>query len=247
MPMSGSLHDAFLDELRDAFDAEKQLTRALPRVAKAASSPALREAFTQHIQETKGQVERLTRVFESLGEKARGKHCDGMAGILEEAKSALEEDAEEATMDALLIASAQRVEHYEMAAYGTLVAWAEAMGHDEAARLLRETLDEEKAADEKLTSIAEGGINRDAAAGSQDDMEDDDASSTGRRSRTGRSNGARAASATGGSSSTARSRAAGTVQAVRTTARGATSRASGRGAAGGTSRGGAKTSGARKR
>jgi len=163
MAMQGTLHDAFIDELRDTFDAEKQLTKALPRVAKAATSPALRAAFETHLEETMGQIDRLTRVFESLGEKPRGKHCDGMAGIIEEAKGALEEDADEATMDALLIASAQRAEHYEMAAYGTLVAWAQAMGHDEAVQLLQQTLDEEKAADKKLSTLAEGGINQQAA------------------------------------------------------------------------------------
>ena len=177
MATQGTLHDAFIDELRDTYDAEKQLTKALPKVAKAASSPDLRAAFEKHIKETQGQIERLTRVFESLGEKPRGKHCDGMAGILEEAKSALEEDTDEATMDALLIASAQRAEHYEMAAYGTLVAWAQAMGHDEAVELLQQTLDEEKATDEKLSSLAEGGINQqaaDLAHGGDDDEEDMD-------------------------------------------------------------------------
>ena len=99
MAMQGSLHDAFIDELRDTYDAEKQLLKAMPRLAKAASSPDLRAAVEQHIQETRDQVERLTRVFESIGEKPRGKHCDGMAGILEEAKSTLEEDADDATMD----------------------------------------------------------------------------------------------------------------------------------------------------
>jgi ferritin-like metal-binding protein YciE len=175
MAMQGTLHDAFIEELRDTYDAEKQLTKALPRVAKAASSPDLRAAFEQHIKETQGQIERLTRVFESLGEKPRGKHCDGMAGILEEAKSALEEDTDDATMDALLIASAQRAEHYEMAAYGTLVAWAQAMGHDEAVELLQQTLDEEKATDEKLSSLAEGGINQQAAdlAHGGDDADED--------------------------------------------------------------------------
>ena len=169
-----SLHDAFIDELRDTYDAEKQLLKAMPRLAKAASSPDLRAAVEQHIQETRGQVERLTRVFESIGEKPRGKHCDGMAGILEEAKSALEEDADDATMDALLIASAQRAEHYEMAAYGTLVAWAQAMGHTEAAELLQETLDEEKTTDEKLTTLAEGGINQQAADFAHGSEEDED-------------------------------------------------------------------------
>ena len=177
MPTQGTLHDAFIDELRDTYDAEKQITKALPRIAKAASSPDLRAAFEQHLAETRQQVERLNRVFESIGEKPRGKHCDGMAGILEEAKSALEEDADDATMDALLIASAQRVEHYEMAAYGTLVAWAQAMGHTDAAELLRETLEEEKATDEKLTTLAEGGINQqaaDLAHGGDDEQEEEE-------------------------------------------------------------------------
>jgi ferritin-like metal-binding protein YciE len=163
MAGTGTLHDAFLDELRDAYDAEKQLTKALPKMAKAATSPVLRDAFQTHLEETRGQIERLEQVMEGLGEKARGKHCDGIEGIIEEGSAVMEEDFDDATLDACLIASGQRAEHYEIAAYGTLVAWAKAMGHDDAATLLQETLDEEKAADEKLTSLAEGGINQDAA------------------------------------------------------------------------------------
>ena len=163
MSDAGTLHDAFVDELRDMYDAEKQLTKALPKLAKSASSPELRSAFESHLEETRGQLERLEQVFESLEEKARGKHCDAMAGIIEEGKSIMEEDFDEVTMDACLIAAGQRAEHYEMAAYGTLVAWARAMGHTTAAKLLQETLNEEKAADKKLTSLAEGGINQEAA------------------------------------------------------------------------------------
>ena len=129
MAETGTLHDAFLDELRDAYDAEKQLTKALPKMAKAASSPDLRKAFETHLEETRGQIDRLEHVFASLDEKVRGKHCDGIAGIIEEGKAVMEEDFDEATMDACLIAGGQRAEHYEMAAYGTLVAWARAMGH----------------------------------------------------------------------------------------------------------------------
>jgi ferritin-like metal-binding protein YciE len=175
MAESGTLRDAFLDELRDAYDAEKQVTKALRKMAKAATSPVLREAFESHLEETRGQVERLEQVFASLDEKVKGKHCDGMAGIIEEGKGVMEEDFDETTLDACLIASAQRVEHYEMAVYGTLVAWARLLGHDEPADLLQETLDEEKAADEKLTSLAEGGINQDAAdagAGAEEDEEE---------------------------------------------------------------------------
>ena len=163
MAEPGTLHDAFIDELRDTYDAERQLTKALPKLAKAATNPKLREAFEAHLEETQGQIERLEQVFESLDEKVRGKHCDGIAGIIDEGKSIMDEDFDEATMDACLIAAGQRAEHYEMAAYGTLVAWAEVMGHSEAARLLQENLDEEKAADEKLSGLAEGGINQTAA------------------------------------------------------------------------------------
>ena len=175
MAEAGTLHDAFIEELRDTYDAEKQLTKALPKLAKAASSADLRAAFESHLRETQGQIQRLEQVFESLDEKARGKHCDGMAGIIEEGNAVIEEDFEDATMDACLIAAAQRAEHYEMAAYGTLVAWANGMGHSEAARLLQETLDEEKAADQKLNAIAEGGINEEAAdAAHPSDDEDED-------------------------------------------------------------------------
>jgi ferritin-like metal-binding protein YciE len=163
MAEAGTLHDAFIDELRDTYDAEKQLTKALAKLAKNASSEALRDAFESHLEETQGQIERLEKVFEGLGEKARGKHCDGIAGIIEEGKAIMEEDFDDTTMDACLIAAAQRAEHYEMAAYGTLVAWAKAMGHTDAADLLQETLEEEKAADEKLSALAEGGINQGAA------------------------------------------------------------------------------------
>jgi len=163
MADAGTLHDAFVDELRDAYDAEKQLLKALPKMAKAASSPELRSAFESHLEETRGQVKRLEQVFETIDEPVKGKHCDGIAGIIEEGKSVMEEDFDDATMDACLIAGGQRAEHYEMAAYGTLVAWARAMGHTKAADLLQETLDEEKAADEKLSALAEDGINQDAA------------------------------------------------------------------------------------
>jgi ferritin-like metal-binding protein YciE len=163
MAEAGTLHDAFIDELRDSYDGEKQLTKALGKLAKAATSPQLREAFETHLEETQGQIERLEQVFELLEEKPRGKHCDGIAGIVEEGKSIMEEDFDDTTMDACLIAAGQRAEHYEMAAYGTLVAWAKAMGHTEIVDLLQATLDEEKAADEKLSELAEGGINQGAA------------------------------------------------------------------------------------
>jgi len=174
MAKPGTLHDAFIDELRDAYDAEKQITKALPKMVKAAASPDLKAAFQAHLEETREQVTRLEEVFGTLDEKVRGKHCDGMAGIIEEGKSVMEEDFDDQTMDACLIASAQRVEHYEMAAYGTLVAWAQAMGHNEAAELLEQTLEEEKAADEKLTSIADDSVNREAADAAHTGAEEDE-------------------------------------------------------------------------
>ena len=172
MAETGTLHDMFIDELRDTYDAEKQLTKALPKLAKAATNAKLRTAFETHLQETQGQIDRLERIFQSLDEKVRGKHCDGIAGIIEEGKSIMEEELDETTMDACLIAAGQRAEHYEMAAYGTLVAWAQAMGHTEAAKLLQQTLEEEKAADKKLSGLAEGGINQSAAETAHADDEE---------------------------------------------------------------------------
>jgi ferritin-like metal-binding protein YciE len=163
MATARTLHDAFLDELRDIYHAEKQITKALPKMVKTASDSALAKAFSDHLKETEEQIARIERAFESLGETPRTKVCDGMKGIIEEGKSILEEDFEEFTMDASLIAAAQRVEHYEMAAYGSLVAWARSMGHDEAADLLQQNLEEEQGADETLSSLAEKGINRAAA------------------------------------------------------------------------------------
>jgi ferritin-like metal-binding protein YciE len=178
MADAGTLRDAFIDELRDAYDAEKQLTKALPKMAKAATSPDLGAAFASHLEETRGQIARLEEVFASLDEKV---------GIIEEGKSVMEEDFDDTTMDACLIAAGQRAEHYEMAAYGTLVAWARVLGHSEAADLLQATLDEEKAADEKLTALAESGINQGAAdaseSGGHGDEEAEEPAS--RRKRTG--------------------------------------------------------------
>jgi len=191
MAGTGTLHDAFLDELKDAYDAEKQLTKALPKMAKAATSPGLRAAFESHLEETRGHVERLEQVFESLDERARGKHCDGIAGIIEEGSSIIGEDFEDVTMDACLIAAGQRAEHYEMAAYGTLVAWANAMGHSEAAGLLEGILNEEKAADAKLTKLAEGGINQKAADAAGEEENDEEAAPAPGRGRATPAAGAR--------------------------------------------------------
>jgi ferritin-like metal-binding protein YciE len=174
--MAGNnLREALVDEIRDLYNAEKQLIKALPKMAKAATNDELREAFETHLEETQGQVGRLERVFELLDEKPRGKHCAGMAGIIEEGNEKLEEDMEDAVMDACIIKSAQSAEHYEIGSYGTAIAWAEALELTEVAELLEETLAEEKATDAKLSALAESGINEAATAGeSEEDSEDED-------------------------------------------------------------------------
>ncbi len=169
-----SMEQLFLNELKDVYSAEKQLVRALPRMAKAAESPSLQQAFTKHLGETKGHVERLEQIFEALGETSRGKKCKGMEGLIEEGKEVLEEDGEPEVIDAALISAAQRVEHYEMAAYGCLVTYAGLLGNSAAARLLKQTLAEEEATDKALTALGEGGINQAAVAvGAEDDDEDE--------------------------------------------------------------------------
>ena len=157
-----SLHELFIEELRDMYDGEKRLIKAIPKMAKAASSPELQTAFTNHLRETEKQVTRLEQVFRSIGEKPRGKKCDGIMGIVEEGKTAMEEIEEGPVLDAALIAGAQKVEHYEIASYGTLAYFADCMGHERAKELLGSTLDEEKAADEKLNQIAKSKVNRQA-------------------------------------------------------------------------------------
>ena len=173
----GTLHDAFVNELCDTYDAEQQLTRALSTFADAARSADLRAAFEEHLDETRGHLERLEAILENMDEAVRGKHCQGMAGIIEEGKANLGQSFDEATIDALLVAAGQRAEHYEIAAYNTLIAWARAMGHTEAADLLRETLREERSSEERLSAIGEGGINQEAADG-VDAPEDEDANDT---------------------------------------------------------------------
>lgn len=177
MALAGSLQKVFLDGLRDLYDAEHQLAKALPELAGAATSPELSRAFSSHLAKTEEHIERLKRVFEHLGETASGKHCPGVAGIIEEGAAMVRDDLDNDTMDACLIAAGQRAEHYEIAAYGTLVAWARSLGHTQVSELLQDTLDDETRADVVLTSLAEGGINQDAgypgppSEGSTDDGE----------------------------------------------------------------------------
>ncbi len=162
MPMS-SLQDAFTHELKDIYHAEKQLLRALPKMAKATEDEELRSLFEEHLEQTKGQVERLEKVFEQVGKTPRGEKCEGMAGIIEEGQAMMEQDAEADVMDAVLIGSAQKVEHYEIASYGTMCAWAEQLGMQDALRLLKQNLAEEKQTDEKLSRFAEARKNPAAA------------------------------------------------------------------------------------
>jgi ferritin-like metal-binding protein YciE len=156
-----SLKELFVEELRDMYDAEKRLTRALPRMARAAGSGELQTAFQSHLRETERQVTRLEQVFRSVGEKPRGKKCDGIMGIVEESNKAMGE-LDGPVLDAALIAGAQKVEHYEIASYGTLAYFADLLGNDRAKNLLGETLGEEKAADQKLSAIAKSRVNRQA-------------------------------------------------------------------------------------
>ena len=159
MADAGGLHEVFLDELRDAYDAERQLTNALWEWSRAASSPDLREAFRIHLEETQGHADRLELVFATLDENVCGRHCDGIAAIIEEGTSIMRTNLDDITMDACLLAAGRRAELYQIAAYGTLVPWAQAMGRTDAASLLQQTLDEERAAEQQLSSLAEAGIN----------------------------------------------------------------------------------------
>lgn len=159
-----SLNTLLEEELKDIYSAEKQLLKALPKMAKTATSSELKSALEEHLEVTRGQVTRLEQVFETLGKPAKAKTCKAMQGLIEEGKEIMEEDAEDAVMDAGIIAAAQKVEHYEMASYGTVRTWARLCGENEAADLLQETLDEEGEADKKLTSLAESLVNPDAEA-----------------------------------------------------------------------------------
>ncbi len=169
-----TLQELYLEELKDVYDAEQQLVKALPKMAKTATNDELKAAFEQHLEQTQEHVSRLERVFEELGEKPKGKKCEAMKGLIEEGKQMMEEDASEEVMDAALIAAAQKVEHYEIATYGTLRTYAEMLGFDDQADLLQETLDEEKDTDENLTELAVSCINLEAEEGEEDEEEDEE-------------------------------------------------------------------------
>ena len=175
MPKINTLEEAYVEQLRDLYSAENQLIKALPKMAKAANDPDLKQGFEEHLEQTKEHAARLEEIFEELDEKPTGKKCAAMAGLVEEGSETISEDAAPAVKDAMLIAAAQRVEHYEIAAYGTVKTFANILGHEEAAKLLEETLQEEVDTDEKLTQAAET-INVEANEGaeSEDSDEEDD-------------------------------------------------------------------------
>lgn len=181
-----TLQDLYVQELKDLYDAENQLLKALPKMAKAASSDELREAFEMHLEETEGQVERLEQIFERLGTSPKGKKCKAMAGLIEEGKEAIEEEAADDVRDVALITAAQKTEHYEIAGYGCCATYARVLGNEEDVELLEQTLEEEKEADIKLTELAEGCINLEAVDGDVEDGEDEPKSSKATAGRKGK-------------------------------------------------------------
>jgi ferritin-like metal-binding protein YciE len=157
-----TLDDLLVHELQDIYHAEGQITKALPKMIKAASHPELQNAFEEHLEQTEGQIERLEQVFKLLGMPAKGKKCDGMAGLIEEGNKIMSEDADPSVMDAALIAAAQKVEHYEIASYGCVCTYAELLGYEQVHDLLGQNLEEEETTDERLTALAESVINLEA-------------------------------------------------------------------------------------
>ncbi|MGQ0647180.1 MAG: YciE/YciF ferroxidase family protein [Gemmatimonadaceae bacterium] len=184
-----TLHDLMVHELKDLYSAERQLVQALPRMAKRASSAELQQAIRSHLSQTEQHVARLEQVFEVLGASGRGVKCKGMEGLIEEGKELLEQDIADDVLDAGIIAAAQRMEHYEIAAYGTLCEYARSMQHEDVLGLLQATLEEEKETDRLLTSIAEGGINALAEHHDRADMDAGDAGDRGKGSSSARGSG----------------------------------------------------------
>ena len=165
MAKLASLDDLLVHEMQDMYNAEQQILKALPKMIKAASHPELQNAFELHLRQTEGQVDRLEQAFKLLGVPAKGRKCEGMAGIIEEGKKVLEEDVAPNVLDAALIAAAQKVEHYEIATYGCVCTYAEMLGYNQVHDLLGQNLEEEEQTDQKLTALAEGVINVDAEQG----------------------------------------------------------------------------------
>ncbi|MEP6730937.1 MAG: ferritin-like domain-containing protein [bacterium] len=170
MPLE-SLSDLYLEELKDLYSAENQILKALPKMIKAATNPELKKAFTDHLEQTRGHVDRLVQICEDLGKTAKGKKCMGMEGIIKDGSDLIQEKPEADVLDAGLASAAQHVEHYEMAGYGSVRTWAEQLGYQNHVTLLQQTLDEEKAADRLLTQIAESSLNADAENADAEDTD----------------------------------------------------------------------------
>lgn len=170
-----TLQELYVEQLKDIYDAENQLMKALPKMAKEAKNEELKAAFEQHLEQTEEQISRLDKIFEELGEKSKGHKCKAMAGLVEEGKELMQQDADPDVMDAGLICAAQKIEHYEIATYGCLRTYAEMLGFDEQADLLQETLDEEKDTDENLTELAVSCINLEAEEGDSEEDEEEEA------------------------------------------------------------------------
>ena len=164
-----SLKDLYIDELKDLYNAENQLLKALPKMAKKASAPELKRAFQEHLTQTEGHVNRLEQIFKGLGEKPTGKTCKAMKGLVEEGKEIIEEEGDEAVLDAALIGAAQKVEHYEIAGYGVARTFASLLGEEDAVESLQQTLNEEGETDKKLTQIAESAINIEASEAEEEE------------------------------------------------------------------------------
>jgi ferritin-like metal-binding protein YciE len=173
MAKLNSLDDLLVHELQDIYHAEGQIIKALPKMVKAASHPELQAAFEEHLEQTEGQVERLDQAFKLLGVPAKGKKCEGMAGLIEEGQTMMAEDAEPSVMDAALIAAAQKIEHYEIASYGCVCTYAEMLGYDQVHDLLGQNMEEEELTDEKLTALAEAVINLDAEEAEDSETEEE--------------------------------------------------------------------------
>ena len=180
-----SIRELLVNQLRDLYDAEKQLVKALPKMAKAASNSDLKEAFENHLEQTRGHVQRLEEVFNMMGEKARSKPCEAMKGLIEEGKETIEEDFSEPLLDSAIICAAQKVEHYEIAGYGTVIAWARSAGLEDVGDLLEATLNEEKEANETLTEVAQPILDEAEAFNVQEDQEEEETVSAGASQRKG--------------------------------------------------------------
>lgn len=214
MSSMDSLGDLLQDELKDIYDAEKQLTKALPKLAKKASNEQLREALESHLQETEGHIERLEQIFEQLEMPVRGKKCEGMQHLIAEGNEMIGEAEEEGTRDAVMIAAVQKTEHYEMASYGTMRTWANLLGKSDIASILEETLEEEKAADQKLTDIAESFVNEMAASEGTEDEEEEEEVTAPRRAKGGSGRAVAASGAGSGARGGAAARSGGTGRQV---------------------------------